>query len=119
MKSSGKARHIGDWQTRFSNPYTALSLFVLLIAIYSLTYSGTFITDDEHILASRTLSLAFDGNLNDQRVYGNQRIHALSDTTPVYAARGVNIEPGQADVGAFLARLAVMLGVGRVQSNFL
>ncbi len=114
-----RIKNDGDWQNRFSNLHIALSLFVLLIAIYSLTYSGTFITDDEHILASRTFSLAFDGHLNDQRVYGNDRVHALSGTTPIFAAQGVNIEPGQALAGAILARLAVVLGVGRVQTIFL
>lgn len=108
-----------DWENRLSAHQIAASLFVLLMAVYSLTYSGTFITDDEHILASRAFSMAFDGQLNDQRVYGNQRVYALSDTTPVYAAQGVNIEPGQAFAGSILARLAAGLEVGRVQTIFL
>ncbi len=97
----------------------ALWLWALLVAVYALTYSGTFITDDEHILASRALSLAFDGNLNDLRVFGNGRVYDLANRPAVYAAQGVNIEPGQALGGASLARLAVMLGVGRVQALFL
>ena len=56
-----------------------LLLFVLLAAVYCLTYSGTFITDDEHILASRTLSLSFDENVNNNRVYGNGRLFFLSN----------------------------------------
>lgn len=97
----------------------ALSLHVLLVAIYSLTYSGTFITDDEHILASRTFSLAFDGHFNDTRVYGNSRVYALSDTSPMHAAQGVNIEPGQAIVSVPLAHLAAIMDAGRVQTIFL
>ena len=104
---------------RNSNFTIALSLFILLVAIYSLTYSGTFITDDEHVLISRTLSLAFDGQLNDSRVYGNSRVYALSNTSQIYAAQGVNIEPGQAFVGSAFARLSVILDVGHVQTIFL
>lgn len=106
-------------KNHYPNLTIALSVFILLVAIYSLTYSGTFITDDEHILTSRTLSLAFDGQFNDARVYGNSRVYALSDTTPVYAAQAVNIEPGQAFVGSALARLAISMNVGRVQTIFL
>jgi len=102
-----------------SNLSIALPLFVLLVSIYSLTYSGTFITDDEHILASRTLSLAFDGYLNDNRVYGNSRVYDLSQNPPLHAAQGVNIEPGQAFIGAALARLSYVLDVGHIQAIFL
>ena len=96
-----------------------LSIFVLLIAVYSLTYSGAFITDDEHILASRTLSLAFDEDINDSRAFGNSRVYALADTRADYAAQGTNIEPAQALLGAGLARLSVWMGTGRVQTIFL
>ena len=97
----------------------ALLLLVLLVSIYSLTYSGTFVTDDEHILASRTLSLAFDDNINDTRVFGNSRVFALASLSPEQAGQALNIEPGQEFLGAILARLSVLLHTGRVQTMFL
>jgi hypothetical protein len=109
-------------KTRFNQypvSYLALSLFALLLAIYSLTFSGTFISDDEHILASRTISLALDGYINDSRVIGNGRVFSYANSTPVYAAQGLNIEPGQAIIGSLLVRLARFLGTGNVQTIFL
>ena len=97
----------------------AFLLFVLLSAIYCLIYSGTFITDDEHILASRTLSIGFDDHVNNDRVYGNSRLYSLSTLSPEYAASAVNVEPVQAILGSVLAKLSVLLDVGRVQSIFL
>jgi hypothetical protein len=97
-----------------------LLLLVLFVAIYSLTYSGTFLTDDEHILASRTFSLAFDSQINDARVYGNTRVFALSNLTPEEAAsQALNIEPLQELAGYPLARLAELLHLGLVQTIFL
>ncbi len=97
----------------------ALSLLTLLIAIYCLTYSGTFVTDDEHILSSRTLSLAFDEGINDTRVYGNSRVFALSNLPGVSATQALNIEPGQEVAGSILVRLAGLLHVGNIQALFL
>jgi hypothetical protein len=97
----------------------ALLLLALLISIYSLTYSGTFITDDEQILASRTLSLAFDGSVNDTRVYGNSRVFALSSLASEKAVQALNIEPGQEFLGAILAQLSQLLHTGQVQTIFL
>jgi len=94
-------------------------LGLLLISLYSLTYSGTFTTDDEHILASRALSLAFDGSMNDDRVFGNNRVYALSTLPGEGATQATNIEPGQIVLGAGLARLSLFLGAGRVQTMFL
>jgi hypothetical protein len=100
--------------------HLSLLLLVLLVAIYSLGYSGTFLTDDEHILASRTFSLAFDAQINDARVYGNSRVFALSNLTPEEAAaQAVNIEPLQELAGFPLARLAEFLHLGLVQTIFL
>jgi hypothetical protein len=111
-----------NMETRFNQYsiiYLALSLFALLMAVYSLTYSGTFISDDEHILTSRTLSLAFDGYMNDSRVMGNGRVFLYANSTPTYASQGLNVEPGQAVVGSLFARLATLLGTGKVQTVFL
>ena len=116
LNNIGKAGLGFEGRTKF---HVAISILVLLLAIYSLTYSGTFVTDDEHILASRTLSLAFDERINDTRVYGNSRIYSLSNLSPVYAAQAINIEPGQAAIGSVLARLGALLDVGRVQTIFL
>ena len=38
-----------------SSIYIASALLILLLVYYGLTYSGHFSTDDEHILASRSL----------------------------------------------------------------
>ena len=97
----------------------ALLLFFLLASIYSLTYSGTFMTDDEHILASRSLSLGFDGQVNNTRVYGNSRLYAFSILPQEYSSPAVNVEPAQAFVGAVLARLAAALKVGRIHALYL
>ena len=104
---------------RHTNLSLSLLLFVLLTTIYSITYSGTFIADDEHILSSRTLSLAFDEKINNNRVYGNSRLYSLSTLSPEYAASAINVEPGQAVIGYPLAHLAAFLKVGRIQTLFL
>ncbi len=98
---------------------TALALLVLLLAIYGLSYAGRFSTDDEHILASRSLSLAFQGELNDDRVFGNSRIFIYQSLPADQASASLAIEPLQSVVGAGLARLALLLGNGRVQTLFL
>ena len=96
----------------------ALLLVVLFVAIYSLTFSGTFITDDEHILASRALSLAFDSSPNDDRVYGNDRLRALAALPGEQGLQAVNIEPGQIVLGAALARFAERFDLGRTPALF-
>ena len=101
------------------NTTVALLLFLLLVSVYCLTYSGTYIADDEHILASRSLSLGFDGYLNNNRVYGNSRIYAFSILPTEYSSPAVNVEPVQAFLGAILVRLAANLNVGRVQTLYL
>jgi hypothetical protein len=103
----------------FSIIRLALLLLGIFLAIYSLTYSGTFITDDEQILASRAMSIAFDGTPNDFRVYGNSRVFALSNLMPEQAIQAVNIEPGQQIIGALLAHISDFLPVGRVQFMFM
>jgi hypothetical protein len=105
-----------SWLTFFE---ISISLFVILVAVYCLTYSGAYTTDDEHILTSRALSLAFDHNVNDTRIYGNSRVYALSNLNGVWADQALNIEPAQVVVGSIFARLAVFLNVGRIQSLFL
>lgn len=112
--------HPSSISTPYSNIRTGLLLLVLLLSLFSLGYSGTFLTDDEHILVSRTLSAAFDPQISDSRVFGNTRIFALSNLTPEEAAaQALNIEPLQELAGLPLARLADLLQLGLVQTIFL
>jgi hypothetical protein len=106
----------GKWG---SSIHVASALLIVLLALYGLTYSGHFSTDDEHILASRSLSLAFEGNLNDDRVTGNERIFTYQALPAAQATPSLQIEPIQSIVGAGLARLALLMGSGRVQTLFL
>jgi hypothetical protein len=96
-----------------------LLILISLTAVYCLSYSGTFITDDEHIFASKAISLVLDQNVNDSRVYGNSRVYALSNLSEIASDQAVNIEPAQQFFGSLLVRLAVVLGVGQVQALFL
>jgi hypothetical protein len=99
--------------------FTAIALFSMIAAIYSFFYSGTFLTDDEHILASRSLSLAFDDSFNIGRVIGNSRVFNLSQLPVRQANEAANVEPAQAVLGALLAKASVLMGVGRIQVLFL
>lgn len=94
-------------------------IFILLACIYGVTYSGTYIADDEHILSSRALSVAFDGQVNDLRVFGNEKVDTFLATTEPYASFGLNIEPLFAYVTAPFFRFAEMLGIGKIQTAFL
>jgi hypothetical protein len=108
----------GKPQTR-STILTACVLLAFFIAVYSLFYSGTFLTDDEHILSARTLNFAFDDSFNISRVIGNSRVFEFSTSTDKWASETANIEPGQALVGSLLVKLALLLNVGRIQMLFL
>jgi hypothetical protein len=99
--------------------FTSILLLSFFVAIYSLVYSGAFVTDDEHIFASRSLSLAFDDKFNLSRVIGNSRVFELSMLPTQQAQEAANVEPAQAFLGALLAKISVFLGVGRVQTMFL
>lgn len=94
-------------------------IFVALGFIYSIIYSGTFTTDDEHILASQSLSIAFDSHFNIGRVLGNSRIFTFSQLPSQQAMEAANIEPALSWLGALMAKLSVLLGTGHVQSLFL
>jgi hypothetical protein len=96
-----------------------LLLLTILIAVYSLTYSGTFVTDDEHLLSSRAISLAFDNTPNQSRVIGNSRVYQYSIVNPLAAQQAENIEPAQGFLGAILVRLSLLLNSGRVQTVFI
>ena len=98
--------------------YYSLFLVSVLLVVYSFTYSGTFTTDDEHILASRTLSMAFDDSINDYRVLGNSRILTYFNLNPDYGQQSLNIEPMQAILGAQFAKFANTLHWGKIQTIF-
>ena len=86
----------------------------LLLCLYALSYSGVFRADDEHILASRAVSLALRGKWEEPQVFGNQRVQAL-------IAQGdpaTQIEPAQTVFGAALVSLARSAALGNVQALF-
>lgn len=94
-------------------------LLTLLISGYSLAYSGTYVTDDEHLLSSRAISLAFDPTPDQSRVIGNSRVYQYSIVDPLEAQRAENIEPAQGLIGALLVKLSLLLNSGRVQMLFI
>lgn len=90
----------------------------LLLALYTLTYSGAFRVDDEHLLAARGQSLALWGRLENPQVYGNDRVRfwILLDGMEGEQARAV--EPGQAVLLAWLYRLGIGIGAGGTRMAF-
>ncbi|MEK7276996.1 MAG: hypothetical protein AAB427_06575, partial [Chloroflexota bacterium] len=68
---------------------TAVFVFTLLVSIYSLTYSGAFTTDDEHLFVGGAESLARLGDYEAKQAYGNSRTRGNIQ----------DVEPGQAVVG--------------------
>jgi hypothetical protein len=99
--------------------FISIGLFAFLLSIYCLTYSGTYTTDDEHLLSSRALTLAFDQTPGLSRVIGNTRVYAYSIVDPLHASQVENIEPAQTLIGAVLVNLSIHLGIGRIQTLFL
>ena len=86
----------------------------LLLCLYAFSYSGVFRADDEHILASRAVSLALRGKWEEPQVFGNLRVQAL-------IAQGdpaTQIEPAQTVFGAALVSLARSAALGNVQALF-
>ena len=99
--------------------FDAIFIFTLLTIVYSFFYSGTFIIDDEHILASRALSFAFEGDFNNSRVLGNDRVFEYATIPEPWSNQALNIEPAQAVAAGVLALLSTLLNDGRIQSMFL
>src|SRR5512133_3496732 len=99
--------------------YDAILIFTLIILVSSFLYSVTFVTDDEHILASRALSFAFEGDFNNSRVLGNNRVFEYSIIPEPWANQALNIEPAQAVAAGVLAMTAALLELGRIQLMFL
>jgi hypothetical protein len=63
--------------------------------------------------------MAYDDQINDDRVLGNSRIFSYSSLAPIDSSQGLNIEPVQAILGSVLAKLAITLNVGHVQSIYM
>jgi hypothetical protein len=93
-------------------------IFIILLLIYCLTFSGSFRIDDEHILVARAQSLAFWDHFHYPQVYGNDRVRQLSTVTEDVASPVIAIEPGQAVVGSILYQLASTIDVGGAQAYF-
>ncbi len=87
----------------------ALFIFTGLAAVYALTYSGAFTTDDEHLFVGGAESLARLGDYEAKQAYGNSRTRGNIQ----------DVEPGQAVVGSFFVRWADANGLGATQSLFL
>ena len=86
----------------------------MLLCLYAISYAGVFHADDEHILASRAVSLALRGEWEEPQVFGNQRIQALVD----FGDAATQIEPAQTVIGAALVSLARAAALGKVQALF-
>ncbi len=97
----------------------AIAILSFFVALYCLSYSGTYTTDDEHILTSRSVSIAFDEQFNQSRVIGNSRVFDYSIVAALQAEQVANIEPVQGILGSLLAKFSVLLDVGRIQTMFL
>lgn len=109
----------GDRKNKKTTRFIAVVVFVTLGLIYTLIYSGNFTTDDEHILASQALSIAFDSHFNIDRVLGNTRVFALSRLSSQQAVEAENIEPALSWLGSSMAKISVLLGIGHIQILFL
>jgi hypothetical protein len=92
----------------------ALSLFAVLIAVYTFSYNGAARVDDEHILAARAQSLALQGRLEAPQVYGNARVRDLQ----AMGDRATQVEPVQSILGAWLYKLGITFGWGGRQTAF-
>jgi hypothetical protein len=97
--------------------YSAILVLTILITIYTITYSGAFQIDDEHILASRSQSLAYWGKFYFPQVYGNDRVRTLSTVLQEDATPDVSLEPAQAILGAGFFKLAALMHLGGVQTT--
>ncbi len=86
-----------------------------LLLLYTASATGVFRTDDEHILAARSQSLALWGNLGQTQVYGNHRVQELR----AQGDAAIEIEPGQVVLGAIAYRVARFLGAGGAQAFLL
>ncbi|HET7010902.1 MAG TPA: hypothetical protein VFI11_09025, partial [Anaerolineales bacterium] len=89
-------------------------IFAALSFFYLFSFGGVFRVDDEHILAARAQSLALWGTLDQPQVEGNLRVRELT----AYGDAAIQIEPGQAVLGAALYTLGTHVGGGAAQALF-
>ncbi len=96
---------------------SVILILAILITVYTLTFSGIFQVDDEHILASRSQSLAYWGELFYPQVYGNDRVRPLATVLQEDATPNESLEPAQAILGAGFFKLAALMHLGGVQTT--
>ncbi|MFQ5923316.1 MAG: hypothetical protein ACE5M4_10775 [Anaerolineales bacterium] len=107
------AKNSVNGEMRLSGRWFA-AIVSLLLSLYAVSYSGVFRSDDEHILASRAISLALRGEWEEPQVSGNQRVQALI----AFGDRATQIEPAQTVIGAAFISLARVAGLGKVHALF-
>ncbi len=94
-------------------PAAALFVFAILLAVYGLSFSGQFTSDDEHVLAAGAVTLARTGRLSFGPAFGNSRLLTLTELphfTPV--------EPLQPLLGSLAVRWADWAQAGVVHALF-
>jgi hypothetical protein len=104
--------HTGD-DAKITRRWLA-GIVALFLIVYAFSYSGLFRADDEHILASRAISLALRGEWEQPQVYGNQRFQTLIP----FGDAATQIEPAQTVLGAALVAPAKASRLGHVQALF-
>jgi len=97
----------------------ALLIFTLLLAAYSLTFSGVPLVEDEQLIAARAQSLAQDQGWGYPQLYGNDRVRALAAMPAASADLHVAVEPAASLLASFLYRLGRWLSAGGTQAAML
>lgn len=90
-------------------PILFLAVFLFLLSIYLLSYNGFPVSDDEHIFAAVSQSLASHGSLNPTQVYGNPRVSGTYQ----------GVGPLHSWIGALLLSLLWKTNLGALQSLYL
>ena len=90
-------------------------IFIFFSCIYSITFTGTYTSDDEHILTSRAISVAADRQVQDTRIKGNTRVYPyLNPETST-----LSIEPVQGMLSSVLVKVAKTLDFGIIQTLYM
>ncbi|MEW6567715.1 MAG: hypothetical protein AB1449_06035 [Chloroflexota bacterium] len=92
----------------------AVLVFSALAFFYLFSFGAVFRVDDEYILAARAQSLALWGSLEQPQVEGNLRVQELA----AYGDAAMQVEPGQAILGAAFYHLGMAAGGGGAQALF-
>lgn len=102
-------------RTPVSSSLPGLLIIPLFLAIYLLSFTGSFRVDDEHILAARAQSLALWGELEAPQVHGNARVRLLE----LWGEPASQVEPGMSVLGAGFYKVGTLFGWGGRQTMFL